>query len=102
MTETRTAEGSEPAVRCERRLPSPADVAGVGPNLLTARSYRALPLRAARAGGEDASIPHASLVARHALQPAGALRDAGSMDVSSPVTTPAGFGLAGGFLRGRA
>lgn len=94
MTETRTAEGSEPAVRRERRLQLPADVAGVGPIRPTARFLRALRLRAARAGGEDAIFSHASLAA-HPIPAAAAghLRR-----VSFPWTTPAGLALAGGFF----
>ena len=99
MTETRTAETSGVTVRCERRLPSPADVAGVGPNLPTARFLRALRLRAARAGGEDAIFSHASLAAQQDPQPAGALCAGGVSFLRA--TTPAGPALAGGFSGAR-
>lgn len=93
MTETRTAETSGVTVRRERRLPSPADVAGVGPIRPTARFHRAPIPPAARAGGEDAIFSHAILAA-HPIPAAAAgyLRH-----VSSPMTTPAGLALAGGF-----
>lgn len=92
MTETRTAETSGVTVRCGRQLQH-VQIAQVGPNLLTVRSYRAPIPPAARAGGEDAIFSHAILAA-HPIPAAAAgyLRH-----VSSPMTTPAGLALAGGF-----
>lgn len=99
MTETRTAESLEDTVRRERRLPSPADVAGVGPNLPTACFLRALRLRAARAGGEDAIFSHAILAAQQDPQPAGALRAGHLVDVSSLTTRPVGSNADRALLR---